>query len=477
MKKILITFIALATLWSCQTDEQYENLNRDPKNPTEVDASFLFSSAVIAMSDVLQSPNVNINIFRFVNQYLTATTYLDEPNYDLQNRGIPGAFWSEIYQNVLYDLEDAKAAVPNNTLLSATEQAARIAQIEVMQVYAWQILVDTFGDIPYTDALQPAEITLPTYDDAATIYADLISRLIAAKADLASGQGFGDPQDVIYEGDMTKWSKFANSLLLRLGMRISDSNQTLSISTVTAAIDPSGAGVFNSNEDNALIAYKPTFPNTNPMWEDFVRSGRSDYVAAETIIDAMSPLNDPRMPLYFDGNQVPYVGGSYGESNSYNSYTHVSELLKTPTIAGIFIDNAEVQFLLAEAAKTSLYPTTETAQKNYEDAVTASIEYWTGDASLATAYLAGPAAYDGTNAQLATQFWIAMFNNPFQGWCVWRKFDAPTLIVPPNAEEGGIPTRYTYPISERNLNNTNYTAASSKIGGDSQLTKLFWDAN
>lgn len=471
MKKYLITFIALISLYSCQKDELYEDLNVDPKNPREISAAFLFSSATVDLSDQLQSPNVNLNIFRFINQYLTATTYLDEPNYDLVTRGIPDNHWNIIYA-LLLDLKDAKSIVPENDLLTEGEKKARIAQIEVMQVYAWQVLIDTFGNIPYTEALQPKQFPLPAYDDAATIYEDLITRLTAARDDLQAGQGFTSA-DVIYGGDMAKWSKFANSLLLRLAMRIIDVNPALSQTTAEAAIS---GGLISQNSENAIVEYEPSFPNTNPMWEDFVQSGRSDYVAANTIVDYMNALNDPRRTTYFDDNVIPYEGGIYGASNSFSNYTHVGELFETPTIAGIFLDNAEVQFFLAEAEKAG-YTTPMTAEEHYNAAVTASILYWNGTQTEADTYLAQPnVAYDGTDEQLATQFWIAMYNNPFQGWCVWRKFDEPELNV---AAQSGLPVplRYTYPTSEQNLNQANWEAASAAIGGDQQQTPLFWDVN
>lgn len=472
MKKYLLTCIALATLWSCQKDEQYENLNNDPKNPKNVSAGFLFTAATVSLSDQMQSPNVNLNIFRFISQYLTATTYLDEPNYDLNTRNIADNHWSELYRDVIFDLKDAKTRVQNNALLTEDERKARIGQIEVVEIYAWQILVDTYGDIPYTEALNIMEFPLPGYDDDAAIYEDLISRLTAVRENFQAGEGFS-ASDMIYHGDMVKWEKFANSLLLRMGMRLADVNPGLSQTAVNAAIT---GGVFESNTDNAIVVYAPTFPNTNPLWEDLVQSGRSDYVLANTIVDYMVSLSDPRMTTYFDDNlSGGYSGGEYGASSAFSTHTHMGEAFYDPTIPGILLDYAEIQFYLAEAAQRGGYATTMTAEQHYDEAVTASILYWNGTTAEATTYLGqADVAYDGTPEQLATQFWIAMFNNPFQGWSVWRKFDAPTLNV---AAESGLPVplRYTYPISEQNLNPTNYNAASSAIGGDEQQTPVFWD--
>lgn len=473
MKKYFLIIIALATLWSCQTDERYENLNRDPKNPTQVKADFLFSSATVSLNDQMATPNVNNNIFRFLAQYWTTTTYLDEPNYDVNQRGITDRHWSELYRDVIFDLQDAKRIVEVNPELSEAERSARIGQIEVLEVYTWSVMVDTFGDIPYTQALNAEEFPLPEYDDAATIYADLISRLNAVGANLNAGQGFS-AADVLYNGNMDNWDKFANSLQLRLGMRLSDVNPSLSKSTAEAAI---AAGVFTSNADNAQLVYQSNPPYTNPLWEDLVQSGRSDYLPAATIVDVMNDLEDPRRSTYFFNETVDdYIGGVYGGSNNYGSYSHVGEAYLDPVLPGILLDYAEVEFNLAKAADLS-YSGAGVASAHYNAAITASILYWGGTGAQAISYLAQPAvAYDGSEEQFATQFWIAMYNNPFEGWSVWRKYDAPELVLP---EDSGnpVPLRYTYPVNEQNLNRTNYEAASSAIGGDDQQTPVFWDVN
>ena len=130
MKKYLLTIIALATLWSCQTDEQYESDNRDPKNPTEVASDFLFTNATVSLEDYMASPNVNEPLYRFLGQYLTTTTYLEEPNYDFTARQNPDAVWSEFYRDIIFDLQDAKRVVMENADLDQTEKDARLGQIE-----------------------------------------------------------------------------------------------------------------------------------------------------------------------------------------------------------------------------------------------------------------------------------------------------------------------------------------------------------
>ena len=479
MKKYIIAILSIAVIYAC-SDDQFENLNTDPKNPQEVSADFLFTSSTQALGDQMASPNVNLNIFRFVSQYWTATTYLDEPNYNLIARNIPSNQWAVLYQNVLFDLENAKdnvqaGLVVSDGALSQEDIDARIAQINVLQALTWQVLIDTFGDIPYDTALQGADNPLPAYSDAEAIYEDLINTLIAADDAFANGNGFSS-SDVIYGGDMASWKKFSNSLLLRLAMRIADSNPTLSQDAANTAINN---GVMASNGDNALIYYQASPPNTNPLWEDLVQSGRSDYVTANTIVDKLNDLNDPRRDYYFDDNiSTGYVGGTYGASSSYSSFTHVGETFLDPAHEGILLDYAEVEFYLAEAAQRG-YASASNAETHYNNAITASITYWGGSDSDAATYIAqSDVAYDSANwkESIGTQFWIAMYDNPYQGWSVWRKFDAPAFNLP--SQTGNpVPLRYTYPITEQNLNPTNYNAAAAAIGGDTQQTALFWDVN
>lgn len=471
MKKYIVALTALVTLWSCQSDEQYEDLNRDPKNPTQVASDFLFTAATVSLSDNMASPNVNQGLYRFLAQYFTTTTYLDEPNYNFASRQNPDNVWSEIYRDVILDIQDAKSIVAENAELEQAEKDARMGQLEVIEVYAWHVLVDSFGDIPYSQAGQADEFPLPAYDDDMVIYEDLITRLDNVNTMLSAGQGYTSA-DVVYGGDMSKWMMFANSLKLRLGMRISDANPGLSQSTVESAV---ADGVFMANADNAAVEYQGNDPYGNPLWEDLVLSGRSDFLASNTIVDYMNELDDPRRMVYFDENVEGYVGGIYGASNNYGDYTHIGDPFLQPTREGILLDYAEVRFNQSRAAELG-YNVPGDAETHYNAAITASMEYWgiTDEAAISSYLSQADVAYDGSEEQFATQYWIAMFDNPFQGWSVWRKYDAPELNIPAEFETE-VPLRYTYPVDETNLNETNYEAAAEAIGGDSAQTPIFWD--
>lgn len=477
MKKVILTTLAIfALLVSCQSDDQYEEKNTDPKNPTQVSAEFLFNSATKSLFDQMTSTNVNENVFRMLGQHWTETTYVDEANYDFNSRNITQNHWSEMYRNILFDLATAKNNTDADILLSAATKKTRNAQIEILAVYTWAQMVETYGNIPYSQALNAGKFVLPVYDDAATIYGDLLKRLTAAIPNLTDS-GFASA-DKIYGGDEDKWKKLGNSLLLRMGLRVIDvpSLATQSTAAIKAAVS---GGVFTSNADNAELIYSSASPNTNPVWVDLVQSGRSDFVVANTLVDKMNELSDPRRTAYFAENLGTGVfeGGPYGDNNSFAAYTHVSKRILNPANPASLMDYSEVCFYLADVAERSISGTPADAASFYNNGITASFDYW-GATDVAT-YLANPKVNYATapgdwKVKIGTQLWLAMYNRGYEAWTAWRTYDIPDFNLPA-VSELPVPTRYTYPINEQNLNKTNYTAASAAIGGDKQTTKVFWD--
>lgn len=475
MKKIVLSIIGLFLVASC-SNEDYDNLNRDPNNPTIVTSEALFTSATKSLFDQMTSTNVNTNIFRLFSQYWTETQYIDESNYDLGTRNINGNHWSEMYRDVLYDLKDAKGKVDGEGLDAGTA-ANRKAMITCLEVYTWQQLVDTYGNIPYTQALLGTENPSPAYDDAATIYQDLFTRIDAAISSFNTSSGGFGTADVVYNNDIAKWKKFANSIKLRLAIRVIDVASFNSGAKIQEALT---SGVFTSNSDNYKVNYAAATPN--PVWVDLVQSNRNDFVPANTVVDYMNTLQDPRRPIYFDQNLGAgvYTGGVYGDSNTWSLYTHVGTALIQPAFRGVLLDYSEIQFYLAHAkAKGVTLP--NTVDQYYNAGITASMQDWGVSASDITTYLASTNVAYATAAgtwqqKIGKQFWIAMYNRGFEGWTAWRQLDAPALNVA--AESGDTcPTRFTYPFSESTYNGTNRNSAATAIGGDDLYTKLFWDVN
>jgi hypothetical protein len=550
MKKLIIIFTAAVMAVSCS--DNLEDLNQNIKDPASVSGESLYLSAEKQLADQIVTPNVNLNNNRLWVQYLQETTYTDESNYDQITRPIPGNHWREMYRDVLKDLDEAAKIIEatDNPLTNDLKQN-KLAAIEILSVYAWSNLVETFGDIPYSEALDIDNV-LPKYDDGLTVYKDLINRLTAASNNIDVSKGIiGNKLGL----DASGWKKFANSLKLRMGIMLSDVDAATSQSAVQTAVT---AGVFTSNADNASYQYSANAPNNNPMNDNLVLSGRNDYVAASTLVNIMNDVNDPRRSAYFNGKVeftfddpvfgvsttgtvttisfendllyvpavgdevylvveegddvllgtilnvndasieidnintsvavddeiaiVSYVGGLPGDAATYANYTHVNDRVVDPTEPGVLLSYVEVEFLLAEAAARG-YNVGGTAESHHNAGITASFNYW--NVSGASSYLADPEVNYTTalaastsdpkwKMVIGTQAYIALYNRTFAPYLSVRRLDYPILREPVDAQSG-FPVRYTYPVTEQTLNGTNYSAASSAIGGDAAETQLFWD--
>lgn len=472
MKRIIIalSFLPLLFVTACKKD--ITSVNVDPKNPQSAPATAFISNAQKSLSDLITSTNVNTNIFRLVVQYWEETTYTDEANFDLNTRQIPRQVWNGLYRDVIRDLREGKKLIPSQ-ISNTTTQKNATAVAEITEIMAWYYLVTTFGDIPYSQAMD-ATVPQPKYDNQQTVYNDLLTRLDAAIANInTSGESIGDA-DLIYGGDMAMWKKFANSLKLKMGMTIADADNAKAKATVESAV---ASGVFTSNADNAVFLYQTAPPNTNPVWVDLVQSGRKDFVAASTIINRMLALNDPRTNDYFTTDAVGgYSGGTPGASSNYATFSKPSDAIQAPDAPATLLSYAEVEFFLAEAKERG-YNVPGTAVQHYNNAVTASILEWGGTTAEALTYLAQPSVvYNSANWKqlIGEQKWIALYNRGWDEWIEWRRLDFPALVKPPTAMSE-IPRRFTYPVPEQNLNTTNYNAAATAIGGDQVTTKLFWD--
>lgn len=486
MKKIFFITALIATLFSCSDD--LTSLNQDEKNPAAVPAYTLFTSAQRSLTDQMVNTNVNRNVFRLITQQWTETTYTDESNYDFVTRKISDNHWAALYAGTLADLNQAKNnliadVIPAGDLDFANKTAIKknqIAQIDILMCYTFHVLVDTHGDIPYTDALKNGGNYLPKYDKAINIYKDLIIKLDAALANLDNTHDGFIESDLIYNGSIDNWKKFANSIKLKLGVNLLASNleNTLATGTINSAIS---GGLITSNSENCKLPYMANLPNTNPLYVDLVASGRHDFVVTKTMYNKLVAFNDPRRNKYTNGGTV---AGTVGSGNNYNTAgrTRVSAIIESPTLSGTLLDYSEIEFLLAEASERGIVAA-GSAATHYSNAITASMEDWGVSAIDITSYLAQPtvdyASATGTWQQkIGEQAWLALYNRGFEAWTSYRRLDFPVLIAPASAQAaaaGKVPVRMAYPIREQTLNPTNYNAASSAVGGDLLTTKIFWD--
>lgn len=476
--RIILSIIFLLGIFTSCTQD-FEELNTDTKHPLEVTAAVLFTNAQISLADQISSTNVNNNIWKLMAQYWTERSYRDEANYNLISRRIPDEMFKTYYA-ILKNLKDAKNIInaeqiaEPNIAAKKLNQANRLAIIDLTQVFIYQRLVDTFGDIPYSEALNSADYT-PKYDDAQTIYKDLIGRAKTATSTLNDAEGSFDTADLIYNGDVAAWKIFGNSLLVKLGIGIADGPlSALGKSTLEAA----AANTFANQSEGAYFPYQQSLPYVNPLYTDLVESGRHDFIMVKGIVDLMTGMTDPRLEKYFEN--LDGILTEYGASGgSYGSKVHYNEAISAPDFHGILFTYDEVQFYLAEAAARG-WTVGSTAEEYFNNAVTASIIDWGGTSAEASDFLTAHSysSYGSWKEAIGTQAWVSMYTRGFEGYTFYRRLDFPTvLVMPPNPPTGvdEIPTRFTYPVNEQTLNAANYAAASTAIGGDLLTTRLFWD--
>jgi hypothetical protein len=380
--------------------------------------------------------------------------------------------------------------------ISQAQRDNQLAIVEIMTVFAWSYVIENFGDMPYSEALD-FNFPTPAYDDGLTVYQDLISRLNTAMEKLTITEaGMPSGYDNIFGGTAAgtaMWYKFANTLKLRMGLMLYDVDANYS-KTVVESASPK---VFAAG-DVMTMNWLSAAPNENQQFLDFVQSGRDDYVVTSNLIDAMQPtiptpahnilsvtVTDPRLAVYaipvVGSNPPVYLGGVQGEANGFPSFSHVNPINLTATRPWIIMDYTEAEFLLAEAVERG-FSVGGTAAAHYNNAVKSSIVYWGGTTAQADAYLAQPSvayatAFSNWKQKIGTQAWLAYWLRGNTLWNSYRRLDYPRLFAPVNYKQGinKVPVRLFYPVSEQTLNAANYEAASTKIGGDSPLTRLFFD--
>lgn len=472
-KTILISLSSLLLATGCV--DNLKDYNVDVKNPAAVPGPALFAGAERALAREVVSGNVNQNPFRLYVQYWTETTYTDESNFDIKTRQIDRNFWDAMYA-VLGNLNEAKTLIPNNKFAEAKVQANQQACVEILAIYTWSTLVNTYGNIPYTEALDVTK-SQPQYDDAKTIYNSLFTRLDAALAALDPSVGGMGTEDILYNGDVASWVKFGNSLKLRLALTIA-ADDAAKAKTLAEQAAPK---VFASLADQAQLKFNASPPNTNPLYEDLVQSGRHDFVGTSLFVDTLAAFKDPRLAAYFNIPAVggTFVGGTNGAGNDASSNSEPGDKVRKADLPGVLMSYSEVEFLLSEAVARG-FAVGGTIADHYNSAVTASIEEWGGSAADAATYLAQPGVAYATSPgatykqKIGLQKWISLYDQPVMAWTEWRRLDTPKLEAPADALSA-IPLRFTYPTPESNLNTANYNTASSAIGGDKVTSKIFWN--
>ncbi|WP_233897847.1 SusD/RagB family nutrient-binding outer membrane lipoprotein [Tenacibaculum piscium] len=489
MRKIYkqgVLALAISSLLVTSSCDNLESLNTDTKSFTTPVPEAFMTSAQVSSTYFLHNASVNDNNFRKYVQQWGGTTFQDEDQYSQAKRDLGNSYYSSLYTRTLAKLYESKKFIQEQETFSADEAIAKknkLAIIEIQVVNAYMTLVDLFGNVPYTEALDLANFPTPKYDDAKTIYLDLAKRITNAVNSLNTNVGSFDGADLIHNGDVAKWKMYGNSIKLKMGLHLADVDATKAKQLVEQAY---ASGVISSNADNTVMKYLDKEIEQNPLYTSLVLE--SQLVPTSFLVDNLNAKEDPRRDLFFDPTSKidgEYKGALYADEKvKFVDFSTQGTALKKKDTEGVIFDYAETSFLLADAASRG-FSVGNTAAHYYEQGIKASMEYWgVADADVTT-YLARPdvafaTATGSTKQKIAEQLWVAYYNRGFEAWTEYRRLDFPVLPVPALAvpeAEGKVPVRVIYPSSVRIRNAVNYADAASKIGGDKMTTKIFWDVN
>ncbi|WP_166923921.1 SusD/RagB family nutrient-binding outer membrane lipoprotein [Flavobacterium poyangense] len=498
IKIFCAALVGTLTLTSC--DKGFEEMNKNPNALTDPAVKSMFTLAEIYVDgqDFSNTRGNNSYAAQIVQHFSSlggpGSKYTYSPEYS-------ASLFGESYGKGLNQIMQLLSVLENTPENSNMIQACRI-----MKVMMFQKLTDTYGEIPYFEAGKGynGNVFAPKYDTQEAIYNDFLKELDEAGTALDANKGFVGNADLYYQSDVARWKKFANSLMLRVAMRLSKVNPVKAREYVEKA---AAKGVFTSNIDSVVLKHDagPAGVKTNPITSSWVRNdlngGEANIKYSKTFIDALKNTNDPRLRIYAkleaSGNNSPasqqglandateFPGGDKKLFSDPNTSTVLR--LDAPTL---LMSYAEVEFILAEAAVKG-WNVGGTAQKHYEDGVKAAMQILTifGDkvppVSLAeyNAYIAAfPFKSAGTEAQKIEQIigqkWIVLLFNGFEAFSEYRRTGFPALVPvndPRGETQGTIPRRLIYDQSELVTNEDNYKAAIQRQGLDLMTTRIWWD--
>ncbi|WP_090607642.1 SusD/RagB family nutrient-binding outer membrane lipoprotein [Parapedobacter koreensis] len=514
MKRNLLIATMLMLVFAMNScDKNFEDININPSLANDLNPVYLFSNA--QRLSAIPSYHYQGEIVQQIN-----TPYggiLAAGNRNIINDQHANAAFNTLFNESIRYLIEVINKTQDNPDESNLHNMARI-----WKAYCFQILVDTYGDVPYSEAGQGyiSGIFLPKYDLSETIYDAIIQEYTDATNALDASKASIGTADLFYGGDIAKWKRLGNSLLLRAGMRYTKIDESRARTLVAQAVDPARGGVLLSNDDNALIQFNATY--TNATSNALLGGERANYYIGAAFVDFLKTHNDPRlryiavkyenpsnplatagsantnpadqqgMPYGYDESSIedaPGFPGKIGSAFQYSQFNRATVMrIDAPEY---LVSYSQTQLLLAEARYRG-FITTGTAAEYYESAIVAHMEQANTygsmpaiSASEKTDYLSGAGvAFDEANAlqQINEQYWVSSFRNWSEGWANFRRSGYPQLSPinfpsqdPSVAAGGGFIRRLVYPLREVSVNSANVSEAASRMGGDNLGVPVFWD--
>lgn len=520
MKKILSVIITafVFVLSSCNWDD-FGDLNVNPNEATTPVTSALLTNSILSIggsgtsgtgSTILSSTGA------LYAQHLANKQYTSGDNYQTISFSSDG-----FYNGPLADLQKIIDMNTNTPLLVVGDgyNDNQIAIAHILKSYYYLHMTDRWGDLPFSEALKGNEGLLsPVFDSQEDIYDNAIQTLKDAVAMINTGAPPAVPAikgDILLNGNMALWIKFANTIRLNAALRLSEVNPTKAATEFASAFN---AGVIAlDNTENVSYKYLNAQAYENPYYNSFVTLGRADWVIPDPLMNMMqldtytSPHQasyadghpyktasgkldvaiDPRLPVYanpIENTTSTYIGMPYGLSEAAAGAVPTAQVsfmgnaLRTQSAPAYIFTSAQVAFILAEGRLNGWINSAPlTTQQYYEKGIEASLGQYGVGAGYVTYLTNSEVAYDPARAleQIITQKWIALFPNGYEAWSEWRRTGFPDLAPGDNAltPNNEIPTRQGYGTGEANANKTNWENALANQGltNDDLTGKVWWD--
>ena len=534
MKRLAIIILGglalLGTTTSCQKD--FEEINTNPNRPQQALPTALFNGSTKLFLKNTRNYTTSGMMFRSWMQYTAQDTYTKESRF--LYRDYAGDYlWRYPYQVAggYKDIIDLNTDPKTKELMTTYGKSEnQIAAARIMLAYTFALLVETFGDVPYYSygspnperfqALQLEKYISPVYATQKEIYTDLLKELKEAAAQIVSDSYVFKEGDYIFETP-DKMRRFANSLRLRLAIRLKDVSDTELRTLAQQSIDElkAGTAVMQSEADTVELQFDSDDTNPAPIYKEYFVSNRVDYSPSNSFVQLLKGQRgnfgvDPRLQKYFapkgltkyqarDGrytesdNLNDYIGMPYGLDESMADFqfksgvavSFFSSRILQPNYAEVFMEYSEVCFLLSEANGWD--------NTWYKKGVEASMKKWGVNSTKITNFLNTIPAANEEN--VLTQKYIALYMNPNEAWAEYRRTGYPHTLIKVNEEtdlniptEAGqtkykfeslvadltdIPERLFYPVAYKVINEANYQKAleSMQMTTDILTKRLIFD--
>ena len=525
MKKILIAFFCGSVVLSSCT-KKFEEINTDRNSVATVGSAelpFLFAKAEATVVPNIWNYQVAQNLFadQYAQYFACTATYFPSDRLNIRMDWV-GAAFNPIYTDMVPQLQSIFKASPNGT--------AENALANIVWVVGFHKVTDYFGPIPYF-GVGEASNSVP-YDAQDKIYDDFFKRLSEAVTVLkgkTSEKPYGS-YDLIFGGDVNKWIKFANSLRLRLALRISKVDPARAKTEAEAAV---ASGVMSeSPKDDALLKKSETGRDNNGL---SIMSDWNEFRMSASMESVLTGYQDPRLKEYFLPDSATLVNpGGNGKYNGLRNGLLIAQLgdaknkalsnakvgkrWSSPSFGGDasylttpanVMGAAESYFLRAEGALLG-WNMGGSAKELYEKGIATSMNQWgINDNAAIDAYtnsinvpvapqdfLNSPAVANAPikfaadvatqKLQVAIQKWVALFPDGTEAWADYRRSRTFILYPVANSENADLPNpntawirRIPFLLSEKNNNKAAVEAAVPLLGsgGDKLTTPLWWDKN